>query len=149
MADNKYIQTLIVEYLLDQKRPCTLSEVFTFLRTEGAVDDPGQMADPVVDLVAEGTLGRINVDNNTVFYLACVEEARDRLSTVLPHIRLFVEAAKIERPGSKVELGILATSPDNSGKVVARFNLEFLDDIGTLTGEIKPPTGGEKISDDR
>jgi len=136
---DKYTQDLIVEYLLDRKQPCTMPEVFTHLRSKGVVGDPGQLTDPVVDLVAKGTLGQIHVGSNTVFYLACVEEARDRLSAVLPHLRIMVEAAKIDRPGSKVELGILATSPDGSGKVMARFDLEFLDDLGTLTGEIKPP----------
>ena len=69
------------------------------------------------------------------------DAARNRLLTVLPHIRFAAEnAAKT----GKVELGILSTDSKGSGRVVARFEFaDFLSDLA-LALDAPPSTEHER-----
>jgi hypothetical protein len=57
------------------------------------------------------------------------EEAKSRMLSVLPYIRYAVEQAKKE---GDPKLGILAVEPGGAGQVIARFGVEFLEDVALL-----------------
>ena len=59
-----------------------------------------------------------------------LDKAIDTLAEFLPHLRIAINAAKDS--GCVVEIGILSTKPDGSGRIVARFNPGFVDDLSTV-----------------
>jgi hypothetical protein len=59
------------------------------------------------------------------------EEARANLLNVLPHIRHAIDVAKAK---GTAKLGILCEFPDGGGKVEARFEIEFLEDLAVAIG---------------
>ena len=64
-----------------------------------------------------------------------IEEARQRVLQVIPHLRYAMkDAAKEAGEGGTVEIGILAVKHDGSGgRVVCRFNAgEFWEDLALV-----------------
>ena len=59
-------------------------------------------------------------------------KAKENLADFLPHLEVAIEVAKIDNPGTEIQLGVIASKPDGSGQVVARFGVEFVKDLRTL-----------------
>ena len=81
----------------------------------------------------------------------------ERLTGVMPIIKLAIEMAKMRSPGGRIELGIVISkehghNPGGStGVVAARFKDEFFDDVAQLLGVHKqpgwvPPEEGEPFA---
>ena len=61
-----------------------------------------------------------------------LEDAKKDLMTLLPHLRYAVETAAKE---GAVQLGILATKPDGSGRVVVQMEAPgFVEDLALILG---------------
>lgn len=67
------------------------------------------------------------------------QEAADRLRQVLPHIRIAAEMAKIQEPDGKLILAVGIEKPDGGGRITARFEGSFLDDVARLLGVYDQP----------
>ena len=66
------------------------------------------------------------------------EQARESLSTFVPHLKVAIEGAKLSVPGGKVKLAVIVEKPDGSGgQITARFEMdEFLSDIEDVLSEV-------------
>lgn len=60
-----------------------------------------------------------------------VDEAREALLAVLPYMRYAITMANSE---GTAKLGILCEFPDGGGKVEARFEADFLEDLALVIG---------------
>jgi hypothetical protein len=61
-----------------------------------------------------------------------LEDAKRDLLIMLPHLRYAVETAALE---GTVELGVLSTKPDGSGRLQCRFEAPgFVEDLALLLG---------------
>jgi len=66
---------------------------------------------------------------------AKVEEAKKRLREVVPLIRVAMEMAKLQVPGGKVELAIIAKEKSGGGRITACFEgEEFFVDLEAVLG---------------
>jgi hypothetical protein len=62
-------------------------------------------------------------------------EARGRLRSVLPHLKIAAEMARLQVPGGTVGLGVVAKTPDGTGRITATFESEgFIRDLEMLVG---------------
>ncbi len=62
-------------------------------------------------------------------------EARTRLRTILPHLQIAAEMAKIEVPDGEVKLSIAGMRADGTGRNIASFEAaEFLADLEAVLG---------------
>jgi hypothetical protein len=63
------------------------------------------------------------------------EKARDRLSELADSVGFWVGAHKLEEPNTKLQLAVILTKPDNTGRIVAQFDApEFLEDLAQVCG---------------
>lgn len=62
-----------------------------------------------------------------------MSEARNRLLSVMPFIRMALEGAKIEMPDGEVSLSITVKNADR-GRIVASFEKAFLEDVAEVLG---------------
>lgn len=70
-----------------------------------------------------------------------IDEARAGLLKVLPYIRHAVELAKQK---GNARLGILCEFADGGGKVEARFDADFIEDVAALIGA--PQTADDDLA---
>lgn len=68
-----------------------------------------------------------------------MEQAKERMLAALPYLRHAVRQAK---KTGKVQFGILSTSEEGSGRIIAKFDAdEFFDDLEVILGA--PPQSTE------
>ena len=58
-------------------------------------------------------------------------EAKERLSAFLPHLQVAMESAKLEG-FEGTQMGVLGVNLDGSGKIIARFECDFIKDLAVL-----------------
>lgn len=61
------------------------------------------------------------------------QEIVDRLKNAVPQIKAAASAAKLQIPGSDVQLALLVVN-EVGGRVAARFTFEVLEDVAKLIG---------------
>ena len=65
-----------------------------------------------------------------------VKAAGDRLLSVLPHIDIAANMARIQMPDGKVELGVIIKNA-TGGRITASFEFDgFMKDIALVAGSI-------------
>lgn len=61
------------------------------------------------------------------------QDALERMKLAVPHFRAAVARAATEEPNARPKLGILASQPDGSGRVICSFECdEFFEDLALL-----------------
>lgn len=62
-------------------------------------------------------------------------DAKQRLITVLPHLKIAMQMAKIQVPNGTVRIGIIAEENNGGGRITAQFEGEqFIEDIIQVLG---------------
>ncbi len=62
------------------------------------------------------------------------DNPQSRLESVLPHIWIAINAAKIEEPEGTPKLAVVAVKDDGSGFLSAQFDIEFIHDVVKMLG---------------
>lgn len=64
------------------------------------------------------------------------ETPAERLKAIVPHLKIAASMAQIENPDGTNQLAIVSTSPDGSGHIAARFDMDgFIDDLVAVVGD--------------
>lgn len=68
-------------------------------------------------------------------WLKMKEESRKRLEMLAEGVGFWTGAHKLEEPDTKLQLAVILTKPDGTGRIVARFDSpEFLEDLAKVCG---------------
>jgi hypothetical protein len=68
-----------------------------------------------------------------------MKTAAEKLDSLIVHLSLSESMAKIDIPGAKIELAVVARNPDGSGKTTCFFDFEpFFNDLEEVVASLVP-----------
>lgn len=70
------------------------------------------------------------------------EEAKQELFDFLPHLEIALKMAEIQNPTGTLQLGVISSNPDGTGRITARFDVDFIKALKVLVGYQSPGEEG-------